>query len=271
MKLIDIHAHLQFPQFDGDLEAVIERAREAEIGVINVGTDLETSRAAVALAEAYPNLMRATIGIHPTDPPKVDELTSVFIELEKLAKHSRVVGIGECGLDYFHVKDGADRKKQIEIFERQIELAKIVSKPLMIHCRPSPNTQDAYKDILQILNQKLEAKSHKLSGNVHFFAGHWDEAKLFLDLGFSLSFTGVVTFTNNYDEVIKKAPLDRIMIETDCPFVAPAPYRGKRNEPSYLPMIVERLAALRGFLVGEIATTTTSNAERLFAFSPSFC
>jgi TatD DNase family protein len=251
MKLIDAHAHLQFSQFDADREEVIARVRVAGIGVINVGTDLATSRSAIALAEKYSEMMWATVGVHPTESFFTDQ---TFTELEKLARHPKVVGIGECGLDFFHVKENEERKKQKEIFERQIDLAQKVNKPLMIHCR------NAYDELLEVLTSHLLLSTF----NIHFFAGDWLAAKKFLDLGGSLSFTGVITFTNDYDEVLKNIPLDRIMIETDCPFVAPVPYRGKRNEPAYLSAVVERLAVIKGVSVDEIATATLSNARRFF-------
>lgn len=264
MKLIDIHAHVQFPQFDGDREAVVARARAAGVGVINVGTDLETSRGAVVLADKYPDLMRATVGIHPTESLESDKLKKTFTELKKLASNSKTVAIGECGLDYARLDHEAEKikKNQKEVFIEQIHLANEVKKPLMLHLR-GVGVYRAAVDILKSESQVL--------GNAHFFAGNWEEAKLFLDLGFYLSFTGVITFSNDYDEVIKNTPLDRIMIETDCPFVAPVPYRGKRNEPSYLPAIAGRLATIRGFTVDDIVAATMANAARLFAFSPSFC
>ncbi len=281
LKLIDIHAHVNFPQFDVDREAVIERARAAGIGMINVGTDLETSRGAVTLAENNED-MWATVGIHPTDLPASAEEEKILTELEKLARHGRVVAIGECGLDYSKFNPPAgeagtqsekeqlkEKNKQKEIFIKQIELAFKVGKPLMIHCRPSLGTQDAYEDLLQILNQKLEAGSQKLFGNVHFFVGDWPTAKKFLDLNFTLSFTSVLTFTHDYDEVVKNTPLDRIMIETDCPFVAPAPYRGKRNEPAYLPAIIESLAKIKGLTVDQVAQATLANSQRFFGLALS--
>ena len=249
LKLIDAHAHLQFPQFDADRGQVIERAREAEMGVINVGTDLATSREAVKLAETYPN-MWATVGLHPIDiDQKFDEATFL-----KLANHKKVIAIGECGLDYFHIKDSEERKKQIEIFERQIDLAQKVNKTLMIHCR------NAYQELLNILENYSALKF-----NLHFFAGNWEMAKRFLDLDCTLSFTGVVTFTNQYDEVIKNMPLDRLLVETDCPFVAPVPHRGKRNEPIYVEMVAKRVAVIRGLAAEEVAAAAKLNTERQFA------
>ncbi|MBI2100486.1 MAG: TatD family hydrolase [Candidatus Vogelbacteria bacterium] len=249
LRLIDAHAHLQFPQFGDDRAQVIERTRAAGIGVINVGTDLETSRQAVILAEQNEK-MWATVGIHPTDiDQEFDEVAFLT-----LARHKKVVAIGECGLDYFHLKGDKKRKKQIEIFERQIELAKTVNKPLMIHCR------NAYSEVLSILSNFQYPIS-----NLHFFAGDWPTARKFLDLGCTLSFTGVITFTNQYDEVIEKMPLDRLLIETDCPFVAPAPYRGKRNEPSYVIEVARRVAELQSSSFEAIAATTLANTRRLFA------
>lgn len=255
--LIDIHAHLQFPQFDGDRARVIERARGLGIKMINVGTDIETSRGAVKLSEKHPDAMRATVGLHPTDLPPADKLARIFAELEKLACLESVVGIGECGLDYFRAApDSAPDQKKI--FVRQIHLANKLKKPLMLHIRGA----GAYRAAGEILRSET-----RVLGNVHFFTGDWEEAQLFLDLGFALSFTGVVTFANDYDEVIKNTPLDRIMIETDCPFAAPIPHRGQRNEPSYLPFILKRLTEVRRLSVEEMARITVANTRRLFAFS----
>src|SRR3989344_4614862 len=246
MKLIDAHAHVQCPQFDEEREEVIRRAREAGIGMINVGTDLETSRGAVALAEQNEN-MWATVGIHPTDLPPPAVENEIFAELEKLVRHERAVGIGECGLEVRNGKfdvGSESGKRQIEIFERQIDLAKAVGKPLMIHCR------NAYDEVLAIINNS------ELSGNVHFFAGDWPTAKKFLDLGFSLSFTGVITFATQYDEIIKKMPLDRLLVETDCPFVAPVPFRGQRNEPIHVTEVIKKIAILRNLTPATAAETT---------------
>lgn len=263
MKLIDIHAHLQFPQFDNDRAEVMARAREAQVGVINVGTDLETSRAAINLAETNPD-MWAIIGIHPTDLSGPSGTESVLLELKNLARHEKVVAIGECGLDYFHIKDGVARREQAKFFEQQIVIAQEIAKPLMIHCRPSPGTQDAYRDVLGIL------KNYKIVGDVHFFAGTWEEAKQFLELGFSLSFTGVITFPPkadeypDYIEVIKNTPQDRLMIETDCPFVAPVPYRGQRNEPAYVVEVLKQMALIRGESEEELRLAVLANTCRFF-------
>ncbi len=262
MKLIDIHAHLQFEQFDADRVEVIARAREAGVGVINVGTDLKTSKEAVKLAENN-SQMWATVGIHPTDIPEPDKLTETIAELKKLASLSEVVAVGECGLDYGrNPKHEALNPKQIqnqkEILKKQIEIALAVKKPLMIHCR------NAYQDLYNFLVSDFDIRNSDLAANVHFFAGTWAEAKQFLDLGFSLSFTGVITFARDYDEVIKNTPQDRIMIETDCPFVAPAPYRGKRNEPFYVLEVLKKMAQIRGEDEENLRQAVLANACRFF-------
>jgi len=252
LTLIDAHAHLQFTQYDKDREEVIARMREAGVGAINVGTDLKTSRQAVALAEANDDLW-ATIGIHPTDIPAPGEEEANFLELEKLSQHPRVVSVGECGLDFFHIKDENERKRQAEVFEWHVELAKRVNKPLMIHCR------DAYSELLPILR-----RLQPVASNIHFFAGGWSVAKQFLDLGSTLSFTGVITFTGDYDEVIQNISLDRMLAETDCPFVAPKPFRGKRNEPTHVTYVANRLAELKGLEVPAMKDQLLANTRLSF-------
>ncbi|MEK7650871.1 MAG: TatD family hydrolase [Patescibacteria group bacterium] len=248
LKLIDVHAHLNFANYDEDREAVFARASEAGIGMINVGTDQKTSEFAVDLAQKYSNTW-ATVGLHPTDFVEGFDY-EVYLNL---AKHEKTVAIGECGLDYFHQKSAEEQEKQKEIFIQQIKLANEVGKPLMLHIR------NAYKDAYEILKSEARVK-----GNAHFFAGTWDEAKLFLNLGFTLSFGGVTTFVRDYDEVIRNTPLDMILTETDCPFVAPVPYRGQRNEPSYLPEIVKKIAEIKGETEEKIGEVTLENAKRVF-------
>lgn len=266
MKLIDIHAHVNFANFDADRGEVMKCALEGGVGMINVGTDLETSKSVVALAHEYENdPVWATVGLHPTDC-QGDSLTleGYWQEFKKIAKDKRVVAIGECGLDYFHVKDASEWENQKQIFLKQIEIASEVNKPLMIHCRPSIGTQDAYLDLLEILTYNPKPIPSNASGNIHFFVGSVEIAKQFLALGFTLSFTGVITFTKDYDEVIKATPLDQIMAETDCPFVAPVPYRGKRNEPKFVAEVVKRLAEIKGISTEVMAAQTVVNAKRIF-------
>jgi TatD DNase family protein len=295
-SLFDIHSHLTFADFDVDRDAVIVRMKEEKIGTITVGTDVQTSKDSIALAEKHEHLF-ATVGIHPTH----EGVHADFGGIPELARHPKVVAIGETGLDYYRSPQmSADetqmdaneyKNKQRELFEQHIELAHEHNLPLMIHARSSKGTMDAYEDVLGILENKhqlLSTKSqtkepkfqitklkptlnpqpstpnHHYLGNVHFFAGTVDVARRFLNLGFSLSFDGPITFASEYDEVIRFIPDDMIMAETDAPFAAPAPFRGKRNEPLYVRYIVEKIAALRGISVENCSHLVTKNALRCF-------
>jgi len=288
--LIDSHTHLQFKAFDVDRDEVIKRTIEGGVFCINVGTQKDTSRLAVELAEKYDGFW-AAVGLHPihTEESFHDKQeisgSSVFKSreevfdsdfYEKLARHPKVVAIGECGFDYYHVdKVGLSSgqsptlstfKKQEDAFRAQVRLAKKIGKPLMLHCRPSQNadksySDDAYLDMLRVLK---EEGGDSVGGNVHFFVGSTDIAKKFLEIGFSFSFSGVITITNMYDEVVKFLPLDKILIETDSPYAAPKPYRGKRNESLYVKEVAKRLAELHQKSFEEIAELTTQNAKRVF-------
>lgn len=264
-KYIDIHSHLNDSRFDEDREDVLVRMREASVASIVVGTDRVMSERAIVLAEANPDIW-ATIGQHPTDTHE-EEFDEVWYH--KQAEHPRVVAIGECGIDYFRLdqflgnKD-AEADRQHELFEGQMELAASVDKPLMIHGRPTKGSMDAYEDLLHILKNGQKKHGKKVRGNVHFFVGDLNIAKQFLDIGFTMSFTGVITFTQDYDEVIKYIPLESIMSETDAPYVAPVPYRGKRNEPSYVISTVKAIARIRGAEEDEVKKTMMRNAERAF-------
>jgi len=273
MKYIDIHCHLDFPDYRDDFQNVLTRMKEREVGAITIGTDLESSKSAVKIAEENENIW-ACIGIHPnegTSPLQGDlpEMTSsqagvetnspdeVFKEneFEKLLQSSKVVAIGECGLDFFRISHFAEatRDKQKQLFIQQIEFALKYDKPLMLHCR------NAYDEVLEILKNYPDVK-----GNCHFFAGNIEQAKQFLDLGFTMSFTGVITFTHDYDQVIKFLPADSIMSETDAPFVAPVPHRGKRNEPAFVIEVYKKMAEIKGEGGEKMRETIMHNAERLF-------
>ncbi|MEK7140781.1 MAG: TatD family hydrolase, partial [Patescibacteria group bacterium] len=299
-KYIDIHSHVNFTAFDDDRDEVIRRALENDTWVINVGTQLDTSKSAIELAEKYKEGVYAIVGLHPIhtgasyhDEKELGEggkestrivdfgdatksraesaspkFTTGFTsrgetfnkkDYRELLKNPKVVGIGECGLDYYRL-DADSIEKQKKNFTLQIELANEIGKPLMLHIR------QAYKDALEILKTHLKSKSLPAGrqGDVHFFAGTWEEAKGFLDLGFTLSFTGVITFTHDYDEVIKNTPLDMILSETDCPYVTPVPYRGKRNEPVYVREVVKRIAEIKGLPEDEVAEAIIGNARRVF-------
>lgn len=254
-KFFDIHAHVQFPQYDDDREEVMARAHESGTWMINVGTKADTSEAAIALADEYADGVYATAGLHPThtNPTAGREVESFDqARYRALAAQPKVVAIGECGLDYYRA-DESSKKEQQAAFEAQIELAGELDKPLMLHIR------DAYADALAVLKNHPHAR-----GDVHFFAGNTDEARAFLDRGFTLSFTGVVTFTHDYDDVVRSVPRDMLMSETDAPYVAPVPHRGARNEPSFVEKTVRRLAEIRGEAAEELAPVLVGNARRVF-------
>lgn len=259
MKFFDAHSHIHGKEYDADRSEVISRMRASGVSTITVGTYLESSKKAVDLAEKEENVW-ATVGLHPTD---TDEDFN-FDEYKELASLEKVAAIGECGLDYFWQKELSERKKQRENFRKQIELALSVDKPLMIHSRPSRDSMDAYEDLLLILETSLASSTAKLSGNVHFFVGDKDIARRFLDMGFTMSFTGVITFSGDYDEVIKYIPIESILSETDCPYVTPVPYRGKRNEPAFVPEVVKRIAEIKGISIDKAADTLFKNVGRIF-------
>jgi TatD DNase family protein len=272
MRYFDAHTHVNFAAFAEDVEAVMVRAREAGVGMNIVGTQFDTSSSAIALAEKHDHAW-ATIGLHPIhtgksyhDEKELGEGGQTFTSrgevfdiarYRELASSPKVVAIGECGLDYYRL-DERTKEIQVEAFMAQIALAKELDKPLMLHVRSSQGTQDAYEEVLSILGRE------GVRGDVHFFAGSWETARRFLDRGFTLSFTGVVTFTRDYDEVVKNAPLDMILSETDAPYVTPAPHRGKRNEPSYIPLIVSAIARIRGEEEEIVAQALVGNARRVF-------
>lgn len=275
-EFIDVHAHMQFNAYAEDRDELIKRSLENKTWMINVGTNLRTSKEAVALSEKYPEGVFAIVGLHPIhtnasfhDKDEIGEEGEPFNskgeefnveEFEKLISHPKVVGVGECGLDFFRIEGDKENyvEKQTKAFESQIDLAVKYDKPLMIHCR------DAYPEVLDILTQKKSAYGEKLRGNFHFFAGTLEDAQKILDLGFNFSFTGVITFASQYEELVKMAPLDRIFSETDCPYVTPAPYRGKRNEPGYVSEVVKKIAEIKGLDLEETAQALAQNAVRFF-------
>lgn len=267
--LFDSHTHVNFKDFDNDRDAVITRCLDENIWMINVGTDAAYSRKAIEIAHAYPEGVYAAVGIHPHDNERVGE----FSVIEELAKDQKVVAIGETGLDYYHNQATKNEKrktendtakielikeKQRELFIKHIELSQQVKKPLIIHCR------DAHDDLIKILVSSFKLQASSPKGVMHFFTGTKEDAEKYLDLGFYLSFSGVLTFTRDYDELVRWVPLERICIETDAPFVAPVPNRGKRNEPSYVKYTAQRIADIKRLSFEEVATHTTRNARMLF-------
>ena len=261
LEYFDIHSHLNFSAFDSDREEVIKRMQDEKVFTISVGTDLKTSKEVADLADKNENIF-ATIGLHPDDNKKEDFNPEDYKEL---AENKKVVAVGECGLDYYRIKNHESglKNKQKEIFEKQIQFALENDLPLMLHFRPSGKTMDAYEDGLEILGSYK--KSHpELSGNAHFFAGNLKIAKRFIEIGFTISFTGVITFADSYDEIIKQIPLENIMSETDCPFVAPIPYRGGRCEPVYVKKVVERIADIRSEDIEIVKKALVNNTFRMF-------
>jgi|TARA_Y100000310_G_scaffold170442_2_gene170615 TatD DNase family protein len=278
-KFVDIHSHVNFSAFDEDRDEVITRSQDSGVWMINVGTQRDTSQSAVELSEKHSGVF-ATVGLHPIHTDKSfhdkkelgghgEEFTARgeifdFDYYETLAEKKSVVAIGECGLDYYRLGEDS-KKKQKETFEKQITLANEVNKPLMLHIRPAIRSLgaggNAYSDAYEIVKSTA-----KVGGNVHFFAGTWEEAKLFLDIGFTLSFTGVITFAETYNETIMNAPLDMIMSETDAPYVAPVPYRGKRNEPRYVTEVVKKISDIRGEEYEHVREQLVQNTKHMFAF-----
>ncbi len=254
MDYIDIHCHLNLDEYNLDIQETIKRANDLKVGIIVVGVDIESSRRAVKIAEENENIW-ACIGLHPADDPK--EVFD-FDAYKELASHPKVVAIGETGFDYYHMKK-EDGDRQREIFEKHIMIANEVNKPLMLHVRNGVNGEDAYKDAIESLK-----KHSKVHGDVHFFAGSLEQAHEFINLGFKLSFTGVITFARNYDEVIKGIPLNMIISETDSPYVTPVPYRGQRNEPSYVIEVVKKIAEIRGEDMEVVRKQIVNNAKTLF-------
>src|SRR3989344_1431508 len=251
--IIDVHSHLNDEQFESDLPETVARMKEAGVSTIVVGTDLATSRRALDVAKMYG--LWATIGQHPTDNAEENFDEAAYAEL---AKNKEVVTIGECGLDFFLDKSDEGHARQEKLFHLHLELSAKTGKPLMIHSR------GAYEKISVNLATNIRLLP-STPGNVHFFTGSWVDAKRLLDLGFTISFPGVITFTSDYDEVIKNVPKDMFMVETDSPFAAPVPYRGKRNEPVYVVEIVKKIAELRGMSPEKVAELSSNTAKRVFA------
>src|SRR3989344_8595707 len=270
---IDVHAHTHFAAFDADREEVIKRALDAGVWMINVGTNKATSQGAVDLAEKYERGVYSIIGVHPIhsvpsfhDKSELGEHgdenkgeTFDYDFYKNLGMHPKVLGIGEVGLDYFRVEGEDNIKKQRANFISQIELANELQKPLMLHIRNGKENKEAYKDVLEILKSNA-----KVRGNVHFFVGTKEEAKSFIDLGFTVSFTGVIAFAKEYEELVKYIPLDSMLIETDCPYVAPMPYRGKRNEPLFVKETAKKIAEIKNLPLEEVKTQLIKNTLDLF-------
>ena len=256
MDLVDSHAHIDFPQFADDREAMLQRARDAGVGTllaIGTGPGPEKLDAAIPFAEQH-DWIYTSVGIHPHEAKEVSP--QHLDELARLAQHPKVIAWGEIGLDYFY--DHSPRDVQATVFRSQMELAHTAKLPIIIHCR------DAWDDCLALIEQHWRPTG--LAGILHCFTGTLDHAKRGLDMGFLISFAGNATYpkTQNIRDVAKEIPLDRILIETDSPFLAPQPYRGKRNEPAYVAEVAKTLATVRNLAPEEIAAATAANFRRLF-------
>ncbi|HLV35268.1 MAG TPA: TatD family hydrolase [Spirillospora sp.] len=261
--MIDTHCHLNFEAYDADREQVVERAEQAGVlQIINPGIDLESSRTGIELARQFQSVFTA-VGIHPNSSASFsgDEVGA----LEQLAASDKVVAIGEIGLDYYW--DKSPKSKQLSAFEAQLSLAAELNLPVIIHNR------EASEDVIRILEQWSTGLPPTLAehpGVLHSFSASPDIAERALAAGFYLGFTGPITFekADELRAVARQAPLERILVETDGPFLTPVPHRGKRNEPAYIPYIVDRLAALKQLPTEEMSRITTENAVRLFRLPP---
>ncbi len=336
IMLIDTHAHVNFKAFENDAKEVLQRALDSGVNVVNVGTQLDTSRQCVELAHQFPSGVYAVVGLHPvhTYSQYVDEEETHFKTREeifdyeaykKIALDSKVVGIGECGLDYFRLPADGDissiKEKQKAAFRAQIKLAKELNKALVIHSRPAKDTEEMYDEMLEILDQELtpttpsaNASTPPMQGGeapqlsqqnrgasppakgehlatpstrakpepealkrgegvgadarfeVHSFTGSPSALQKFIDRGAYVSFNGITTFdkTGNMEKLVQMTPLDKLILETDCPYLTPVPHRGKRNEPSFVKHTAEKVAQIKKISIEDIASLTTANAKKLF-------
>jgi len=260
---VDSHAHLETEQFEADREQVIARAREAGIETIlaiGSGTGPGSLDCAIRLAEQH-DFIYATIGIHPHEAKLARDAD--FEEMAQLATRPKVIAWGEIGLDYFY--DHSPRDIQQQVFLKQLQLAQLVKLPIVIHCRPSNGSEDAWEDCLKLLDEHWVPSG--LGGVLHCFTGAWDHAKRALDMGFMISFAGNVTFpkAQQIRDAAKEVPLDRMLIETDSPFLAPVPYRGKRNEPLFVKEAARQIGEIRGQSMEDIGFQTANNFYRFFS------
>lgn len=248
--LIDTHAHLNFSAYKDDADEVIKRSLEGGVFMINVGSQYSTSKRAVEMAHKYEGVY-AAVGLHPIHINDEEFDHEKYFEL---AKDPKVVAIGEMGLDYYHIKQDTDQKKQKEVFLQGIKLANEVQKSMAIHCR------EAYDDLLDILkNNSVDKK-----GVIHCFAGSLETAQKFIELGFKIGLNGIITYSESYDKLIKNIELEDILLETDCPYLIPVPHKGERNEPVYVQLVAKKIAQIKQISVEEVASATTKNTKMIF-------
>lgn len=276
MNFLDTHSHFNLCQFDPDREEAIARMVADDVGTFCVGVDRETSELAVELANKNDNIW-AIVGQHPTEWCKEWDMDA----MRALAGKTKVVAIGECGLDYFRLpaqageRERGQKETQKKLFRAQIELAIETKLPLMLHIRPSPRSDlgetmsaglikgDAYYDALAILNE-YKTNHPQLTGTAHFFVGNKEIAQSFLDLGFYISFSGVITIFSEYEEVVRYVPLERILPETDAPFASPLPWRGKRCEPQYVKEVIKKIAEIKQVSLEQTERQLLENTKQLF-------
>jgi TatD DNase family protein len=282
-KIIDSHAHLNLPEFNEDREKVLDQTLDSGTWVINVGTNFETSRQAIEIAQRYSQGVYASVGIHPIYVE--DETYSQKCMLDLIQNNENVVAVGEIGLDYFHIKDKRGKiknsnssseisrsgksleEKQQDLLLKQLNLARISGLPVIFHCRHYKN-YDAHYDLLKTLEKFATLyKDFVLRGVVHCYTGDAQLAKIYLKLGLYLGFTGIITFSDNYDKIIEETPLERILIETDSPYLSPEPKRGKRNIPENVKFVAEKIAKLKKMKISKIKKKTLGNAQKLFSFN----
>lgn len=262
IRYVDAHCHIQFEQYTEDDIELIERMRGEGVAGVVVGVDKKSSEEAIVLTKEHEHLY-AAVGLHPN---RIAEGGYDISYCRTLAQDPKVVAIGECGLDYFRPAEINDevKNKQKEILQKHIALAVELDKPLIIHARPSKGSQDAYEDLIEILKEAKRAHGEKLRGDVHFFVGGTTEAEALIALGFTISFTAVITFARDYDEVIRTVPLSSILSETDAPYVAPASRRGERNDPLAAIDVVAKIAEIRGEPLETVRECLLANTKNLF-------
>lgn len=286
MKFVDTHTHVNLRAFKDDAEEVIQRSLDSEVVVVNVGTQIDTSRQAVELLKSFPENVYAVIGLHPSHTFSHDFVDEDEVGFKTREEHfdsnlykevitnagenaKRIIGIGECGLDYYRLPEDRNHEEikslQRAAFQAQIDLAVELDLALCIHCRPSDGTQDAYEEMIEIV-QKIKSVHPNLRLEIHCYTGNAENAVKFVELGAFIGLNGIITFdkTGRSEEVVKAVPLESIILETDAPYLTPKSHRGQRNEPSYLPEVAEKIAEWKNVSVDEVAVQTTNNARKLF-------
>lgn len=278
--MFDAHTHTQFAIFEKDYREVINRSLKAGVGLINIGTQYDTSKRAIEVAHEFENEpVYASVGLHPIhttasyhdsqelgggDAAKAFTSRGEEFDFEKylaLARDPKVVTIGECGLDYYRI-DPITKEKQIEVFRQHIEIARQTGKSLMIHCRPTKGTDNAYEDLLALCIADTSCAG--IEKILHFYVGSPTMTRKFIDAGFNFEYGGVITFSRDYDASIRLIPDNRILLETDAPYVAPQSKRGQRNEPAYVIEVAAKMAEIRGVSYNRIEEMIKENAERIF-------